>query len=332
MDPKEILINQVIQDIDPLFNWEQIKKIKTILTLRLSNFEVHELKNDLVIYDERSDAAAYKQFIVSKKLQGLSSGTIELYMYTINKFIRTVRKPFKNVTTNDIRLYVANRELVDKVSNATISRERGCIVRFFHWLFEEEYIEHDVGCRVEKIKVEKRIKKEFSDIEIEKIRNAAANSKEILVIELLLSTGCRVSELVSLSLENYDRSNDRINVVGKGNKERYVYLNAKAKVSLMRYLAEKPHFSGPILLGKFEDRPMTKSGIQKMLKCIGVRAKVANVHPHRFRRTAATTALRHGMPIELVMQYLGHEQMDTTLRYAMISKDDLMLSHKKYVN
>lgn len=253
-------------------------------------------------------------------------------MQTINLFMRSVRKPFSDVTTNDIRLFIANREMIDNVSKGTLSRERGCIVRFFKWLCNEEYIAKDPGTRVEAIKVPKRRKQEFSELEVEKLRSATANSKEALVIELLLSTGCRVSELVSLNFRDYDQENDSITVIGKGNKQRTLYLNAKAKIALNHYLKDVPHITGPLFFGQTVGKEMTSAGVQKLVKRLGERAGVANVHPHRFRRTAATLARRHGMPIELVMNFLGHESIDTTLKYSMIGDEELKLSHQKFVS
>ncbi|MFS1028279.1 tyrosine-type recombinase/integrase [Enterococcus casseliflavus] len=310
----------------------QLNVLKSVLTVECAKYLIVEQKNEVVIYDETSDIAAYKQFFVSKKIQGLSSGTLNLYMQTINLFMRSVGKPFKEVTTNDIRLFIANREMSDMASKGTLARERGCIVRFFKWLYNEEYIAKDPGARVENIKVPKRRKQEFSELDIEKLRSVTANTKESLIIELLLSTGCRVSELTSLDFKDYNQENDSITVIGKGNKQRTLYLNAKAKMALTHYLRDVPHITGPLFFGQKNGQKMTSAGVQKLVKRLGDRAGVANVHPHRFRRTAATLARRHGMPIELVMNFLGHESVDTTLKYSMINEDELKLSHQKFVS
>ncbi|WP_429968648.1 tyrosine-type recombinase/integrase [Enterococcus sp. DIV0765a] len=329
---QEKLINRTLLELQDHLSADQLRRLKDVLTIECSKYLITEQKNEVAIYDETSDIAAYKQFFVSKKLQGLSSGTLNLYMQTINLFMRSVRKPFSDVTTNDIRLFIANREMSDRVSKGTLSRERGCIVRFFKWLYNEEYIAKDPGTRVENIKVPKRKKQEFSELEVEKLRSATANSKEALVIELLLSTGCRVSELVSLNFRDYDQENDSITVIGKGNKQRTLYLNAKAKMALNHYLKDVPHITGPLFFGQTLGKEMTSAGVQKLVKRLGFRAGVANVHPHRFRRTAATLARRHGMPIELVMNFLGHESIDTTLKYSMIGDEELKLSHQKFVS
>lgn len=108
---QEKLINRTLLELQDQLSGDQLKKLKDVLTVECANYLITEQKNEVVIYDETSDIAAYKQFFVSKKIQGLSSGTLNLYMQTINLFMRSVRKPFSNVTTNDIRLFIANREI-----------------------------------------------------------------------------------------------------------------------------------------------------------------------------------------------------------------------------
>lgn len=332
MELKEQFINAVVRNMEPELEAKQLRKLKIVLTINLEKLRLEEECRDVIIYDETSDIAAYKQYFVSMKLRGLSPGTINLAMRTIDKFNRWVRVSFNDVTTNDIRLYIANREMNDHLSSATLDRERGAICRFFKWLFEEEYIVRDPGRRVEKIKVEKRLKKAFTPVEVELMRNACRKQKEKATYELLLSTGCRVTELTMLAMENYDQSRGTITVVGKGNKERVVFVNARAKVAIDNYLVIKPHSEGPILCGLHGvGTAMTSNGIQKMVKEIGKRAGVTHVHPHKFRRTAATLALKRGMSLNDVRRFLGHASVDTTLQYIDTTGSDLKLEHEKYV-
>lgn len=332
MEMKEQFINAVVRNMEPELEAKQLRKLKIVLTINLEKLRLEEECRDVIIYDETSDIAAYKQYFVSMKLRGLAPGTINLAMRTIDKFNRWVRISFNDVTTNDIRLYIANREMNDHLSSATLDRERGAICRFFKWLFEEEYISRDPGRRVEKIKVEKRLKKAFTPVEVELMRNACRKPKEKATFELLLSTGCRVTELTMLTMENYDQQRGTITVIGKGNKERVVFVNARAKVAIDNYLVIKPHSEGPILCGLHGvGTAMTSNGIQKMVKEIGKRAGVAHVHPHKFRRTAATLALKRGMSLNDVRRFLGHTDVDTTLQYIDTSGSDLKLEHEKYV-
>lgn len=310
----------------------QLQKLKIVLTMDVSKFRIEESKNDVVIYDESSDLAAYKQYFVSMKLRGLADGTINLAMRTVDRFNRYMRKPFKEVTTNDIRLYIASRDMEHHLSKATLNRERGAICRFYSWLFEEEYIPKNPAKRVEAIKVEKRLKKAFTPIEVELMRNACIKPKEKAVFELLLSTGCRVTELTLLSMENYDQQSGSITVIGKGNKERRVFVNARAKVAIDNYLKIKPHTMGPIICGLHGiGTGMTPNGIQKMVKEIAKRAGVAHAHPHKFRRTAATFAIKQGMEINNVRIFLGHSSISTTQGYIDVSGMDFKQIHERFI-
>lgn len=329
---KDRLISTVITDMGNLLTAEQLKQLRIVLVMKTKGYRIEKERNELIIYDETSDIAAYKNYFVSKKIQGLSPKTLELYKYSIDKFMRMVRKPFSEVTTNDIRLFLADRSLIDGVSNASLRRERGAICRFFKWLSQEEYIRKDPGARVEIIKLEQRLKEPFTEMELERLRASCTLPKELAIIELLMSTGCRVSELVSLTFENLDRHSGEVKVVGKGNKERIVRLNARAQVALLAYhLTIGSPEAGTLIKGRNPDGSMSISGVQKVLRKLGVKAGINNVHPHRFRRTTATFALRRGMHIERIMKFLGHASVDTTLLYAIVSEDDMAHDHKKYI-
>lgn len=332
MEMKEQFINAVVRNMEPELEAKQLRKLKIVLTINLEKLRLEEECRDVIIYDETSDISAYKQYFVSMKLRGLADGTINLAMRTVDRFNRYMRKPFKEVTTNDIRLYIASRDMEHHLSKATLNRERGAICRFYSWLFEEEYIPKNPAKRVEAIKVEKRLKKAFTPIEVELMRNACIKPKEKAVFELLLSTGCRVTELTMLSMENYDQQSGSITVIGKGNKERRVFVNARAKVAIDNYLKVKPHFTGPIICGLHGvGTGMTANGIQKMVKEIAKRAGVGHAHPHKFRRTAATFAIKQGMEINNVRIFLGHSSISTTQGYIDVSGMDFKQIHERFI-
>lgn len=328
MESRDTVINAVIRRMEPELNNDQLKKLKVVLTLHLGNFRLEEQKNEVVIYDETSDIAAYKQYFVSMKLKNLSDGTIALRMRTLDKFMRWIRKPYGDITTWDIKKYLAQRTMVDHLASSTLERERGTICLFFKWLYDEEYLPKDIGKSVEKIKVEKRLRHAFTPVEVELIRNACRKPKERAVIEMLLSTGCRVSELVSIRIEDYDSARGEASVIGKGNKERMVYFNAKAKVAIDNYLKIKPHATGPLLCGlKGPGTTFTPNGVQKMIREIAKRANVAHAHPHKFRRTAATIAINSKVDINDVRIFLGHEDIKTTQHYIDSSGVDFKQKH-----
>ena len=328
---KDIFINAVVNDMDELLDGEQLLRLKTILILRLRDFKIEKESRELAIYDPTGDVAAYKQYFVSKKIQGLSLGTLEQYRYVVDRFMIRTNKKYSDVTTNDIRLYLADRSMVDNLGNASLIRERGAICRFFKWLYEEEFIPKNPGAKVELIKPEKRLKEPFTELELERMRACCNNTKESAVIELLMSTWGRVSEICSMHLDNLDRITGAITVIGKGNKEKVAFINARAQIALTAYHYHYKIEGGPLIHGRKKGQPMTPSGIQKIVKKIGDRAGVENVHPHRFRRTGATLALKKDMQLDKIMKLLGHESIDTTMLYAIVSNDDLAHAHKKFV-
>ena len=152
------------------------------------------------------------------------------------------------------------------------------------------------------------------------------------MIDFLLSTGIRVGELVRLNIDDIDFSERECVVYGKGDKERKTYFDAKTKIHLLNYIESRTdnNIALFVSLNKPHSR-LTESGVELRLREMGKKLGVEKVHPHKFRRTMATRAIEKGMPIEQVQKILGHEQIDTTLRYAMVNQNNVKLSHRKYI-
>ena len=153
------------------------------------------------------------------------------------------------------------------------------------------------------------------------------------MIDFLLSTGIRVGELVRLNIDDIDFSERECVVYGKGDKERKAYFDAKTKIHLLNYIESRTdnNIALFVSLNKPHSR-LTESGVELRLREMGKKLGVEKVRPHKFRRTMATRAIEKGMPIEQVQKILGHEQIDTTLRYAMVNQNNVKLSHRKYIS
>lgn len=325
------------------------------LYMILNNVEITRRCTELAEMKEDRNDALLRKFLIVKNVKGCTPRTIEFYGKEVRKILNMIGKTVDDVTADDIRLYTAKRLKVDKVSEVTVGNEQRALGSFFSWLYAEEIIKRNPMSKVEKIKKRKTNKKAFTEMEIEQLRSAAQGEKEKAIVEVLLSTGCRVSELVQIKTEDID--NDRILVVGKGQKERYVYLNARAQFALEKYMKERkdinpylfpkgesvvnmPHGGiGPEELKNWWKNPENikeghtdKSSIESMTRKLAKRAGVESANPHKFRRTCATMALRRGMPIEQVSRMLGHEELSTTQIYLDLTEDELALAHKKYVN
>lgn len=295
-----------------------------------------------------------KKFLIAKQVKGCTPRTITFYRQCIIAILRQIGKTVDDITADDIRFYMAIRLRRDKVTKTTVANEIRSLSSFFSWLYIEEIIRRNPMLKIDRIKQEKTKKEALTEMEIEKLRSAADGVKEKMLIELLLSTGCRVGEIVQILMTEID--GDRILVHGKGQKDRYVYLNAKAQLAIERYLSERRD-SNPYLFPKGKDLKaipragisqrdykdwwkdprnvaegqMDRSSISAILRKLAKRAGVERANPHKFRRTCATMALRRGMPIEQVSKMLGHESVETTQIYLDLTEDELEQAHKKYV-
>ena len=283
-----------------------------------------------MVPDSEKALKQFQLFMVSKKIEGCTDRTLDFYSREIRNFGRAVQKPWEDVTADDIRYFIAEKAMRNNNSKTTQDNTLRILRSFFGWLASEEHIPKDPTRKIKKIRQEKRIKKPFTEVECEKLRNGARCQRERAIIELLLSTGMRVSELSGLNRN--DIQGDQAIVYGKGEKERYVYLNAKAQVALELYLKERDDDNPALLVSEqAPHRRLQISSIEATVRELGRELGIKDVHPHRFRRTAATLALNRGMPIDQVQQMLGHEQIATTLIYAQAAQETVKASHKKYL-
>lgn len=310
---------------------EDLQIFMSQIDVILSNYTISKSKNEITKYDGSQDDEIIKMFFVSKKISGFSDRSINFYGYTIRQFRRMINKPLGMITTSDIRLFLGRKQIYDNCSPGYLNDMRRILSSFFKWLTAENYIAKNPMVPIGNIKEPKIIKKPFSEIEIERLRENCSDSREQAIIETLLSTGCRAAELVSIDIENIDFINKKIIVLGKGSKERVVYLNAKAVFELNKYIKDYQIESGPVFISKRQRKRLAAAGLQGIIKKLGERAKVPGCHAHRFRRTMATLALNRGMPIEQVQQLLGHEDISTTTLYAKSDKFSLREAHRKYV-
>ena len=262
------------------------------------------------------------------RLEGKSEKTIDQYYRIVCNFLKAIGKPIKKILTGDIRYYLA-RYLTDrKVQKSTLDNQRRGLSAFFGWLATEGYIDKNPMLRVKRIKVDYKIKKAFSDMEVEQLREAANTAKEKALIEFLLSTGCRVTEVSRLHVQDIDFNKKECIVYGKGNKERKVYLTDKCLFYLNLYLTTRNEESTSLFTNR-NHYGITKGNIETLLRKIGKRAGVDKVHPHRFRRTFATNAINKGMPVQYVQKILGHKSLNTTMIYCNLDEDNIKMEHRR---
>lgn len=330
MNKKEEMVNTLLVRLSVKLTPEQLSTVQQSMYLVLNNYEIADRKTEVAIYNQDEDHRMYNMFFVSKKVSGLSMETLNYYGYVLQRFFHEIQKDIKNIDTNDIRYYLAERAMRDGISKVTQDNELRVLKSFFNWQQEEGYLQHSPARKIAKIKQDYRIKKAYSEIELEKLRRETTNKRDLAIVDILYSTGCRVSEIVKANRE--DIAGDELIVYGKGGKERVVYLNPKAVLTLSEYINDREDDNEALFVHlRRPHSRLKKEGIESMICELGKRAGVKKAHPHRFRRTVATNALNRGMPMEEVQQLLGHNDIQTTSIYAKSTKENVKADHKKYV-
>lgn len=327
MDIRTQIIDKISLELRHLVSSEINTMVQDILVAELNKYEVTERCTDLVLTDDSAEVML-KKFVVTKCVEGLSESTVRRYVDENKKLIDFLHKPLNEITTFDIRVYLVNRRK-DGVSNRTLDGMRRCYSSFFGWLHREELIDKNPCLGLSQIKYKKQVKKPFTAVELEKIRMCCKNKRDLALVSFLYSTGCRVSEVSKLNVSDVDFETQECIVVGKGNKERTVYLSDVATMHLQEYLSERKDFSEALFVGKGTER-LSKNGIEALLKRIEKEIDVEDIHPHRFRRTLATNLLDRGMNIQDVAEILGHSDLKTTQIYCYISKDNVKTAYRKY--
>lgn len=280
----------------------------------------------------RSKYLILKDFLLAKKLEGCSNTTIKYYYDILFHFIMSINKDIHELTTTDVRSYLNLYNETHNIKNGSLDNMRRIFSSFFEWLLQEDYISRNPVKKIKRIKVDKVIRKPFTDEEIELLRDACNNIRDLTIIDLLNSSGIRVSELCGLNRDDINLVKREGVVFGKGSKERIIYFDAKTKIHLRDYLSRRIDDSPALFVSnRYPYKRLQKSGVEILLKDIGVRGGVQGVHPHRFRRTLATNLINRGVPIEQVQQILGHSKIDTTLIYAIVNQNNVKLNHERFI-
>ena len=271
-------------------------------------------------------------FISAKRVEGCSDKTVKYYETTIRNAIEKIDKNIVLITTDDLRIYLDNYQENNRISKVTIDNIRRILSSFFAWLEDEDYILKSPVRRIHKVKTCKTVKETYSDEALEMMRDECDGIRDLALIDLLASTGMRVGELVKLNKSDIDFQSRECVVLGKGNKQRKVYFDARTKLHLMKYIESRDDDNEALFVSL--QKPFNRlliSGVEIRLRELGNKLNINKVHPHKFRRTLATVAIDKGMPIEQVQQLLGHQSVDTTLQYAMVNQNNVKESHRKYL-
>lgn len=315
----ETVINSVLAEMQPILKASQLKRLKVVLKHAFEPKQ-HEANETLL-----------QAFLTAKGVEGCSLKTLQYYEDTLARVLATIAKPIGAIESDDLRRYLNDYETMRHTSKVTIDNIRRIISSFFSWLEDEDYVVKSPVRRIHRVKTAQVAKETFSDEQLETVREACGSLRERAIVDMLASTGMRVGELVRLDRSDVNFQERECIVTGKGNKQRPVYFDARAKLSLETYLANRRDASPALFVSLNGARRVTTGSIERTMRKLGNSINVGRVHPHKFRRTLATHAIDKGMPIEQVQKLLGHAKIETTMHYAMVNQNNVKASHRKYL-
>ena len=317
-------ITEIEQAMLQYLNNQQMEQLHRVLVRTLDD-------NNAFANDEERDFLAV--YIAAKRVEGCSDKTLHYYEASITNALNSIQKPVRQITTDDLRIYLDTYQQRNNAGKVTIDNIRRVLSSFFSWLEDEDYILKSPVRRIHKVKTGKTVKETYSDEALEIMRDHAENIRDLAIIDLLASTGMRVGELVQLNRDDIDFENRECIVFGKGDKERKVYFDARAKIHLQNYVNSRSDDNQALFVTLLQPFNRLKiSGVEIRLRELGRKLNIPKVHPHKFRRTLATMAIDKGMPIEQVQHLLGHQSIDTTMVYAQVNQSNVKNSHRKYIS
>lgn len=328
----DVILN-ITKDMEDSLTDYQLNKLKESLIINFEKLDFIMKTDDLKHQEELNEnTSMIESFISSKQIEGCSDRTIKYYKEIIDKFNDCFDKSIKKITTEEIRSYLSDYKEMSTCGSTTIDNIRRVLSSFFSWLEDEDYIIKSPIRRIHRIKTPTTVKEVLTDENLEKLRDECENIRDLSLIELLISTGMRVGELVNLNISNLNFEDRSCIVLGKGNKEREVYFDAKTKLHLKEYISKRNDNNDALFVSLREPHQrLSISGIELIVRNLGVNTNINKVHPHKFRRTLATMAIDKGMPVEQVQKLLGHVKIETTMHYAMVNQSNVKISHRRYI-
>lgn len=327
MDKRNELVKRIEETLAFCLNYNQIMDVSSKMITLLNDYDITERCTDVVVVDNPNEKIM-RRFSACMMVDGKSEKTIMQYVREIRKFVDFINLPLTEVGSYEIRYYLACAK-ERGVSNRTTENMRSYIATFFTWLTADGVIDKNPCATIKPIKYTEEIRKPFSEVELDTLRSNCKSTKERAILEFLLASGVRVAELASMEISDVDFQNLSVHVKnGKGAKERITYITPLAATHLQKYLNERKQYSPALFCSKVG--VLTDKGIQYIMRELGKRSGIKDVHPHRFRRTFATNLVNRGMDIQEVSKLLGHTNIQTTLTYVYSDPNKINDSYRKY--
>ena len=312
--------------------WEQLKcfvpEHQAQALALLENYQISKAETGRGTLPRRIES-----FLTARRIDGASPLTLDTYGRVLREFAAMQQKTAARVTTDDIRDYIgtlAARGLRD----STIQQHIAVVRNFFNWLQAEGVLKKNPMTKIKSLKIDwKRARHALTAEDVERLRDVCRSYREKALLEFLVSSGCRLSEVVSIRVEEVDWIGRSVQVLGKGNKKRTVYFSVRARLMLQEYIKRRK--GGEYLFSSYQKPYGKLSGdaVQREIRLIGSRAELTHrVHPHLLRHTFATQALNSGMDIAIIQQLLGHEDLSTTQIYAELSQETIRYQYEKFIS
>lgn len=325
-------VNDVLRDMLAYLDNGQAEQLRRVLKHNLFGYEIQQRADSTAEDASTENTQLTDAFLSAKRIEGCSEKSLSYYRKTIETMSEKIGKGITHITTNDLRSYLTDYQTERKSSKVTIDNIRRILSSFFSWLEDEDYILKSPVRRIHKVKTAVTIKETYTDEALETMRDHCDSLRDLALIDMLASTGMRVGELVLLNRDDINFEERECVVFGKGSKERMVYFDARTKIHLQNYLAQRTDSNNALFVSlKAPYERLQIGGVESRLRELGKRLSLPRVHPHKFRRTLATMAIDKGMPVEQLQRLLGHQRIDTTLQYAMVKQSNVKIAHRKYI-
>ena len=319
----------------PYFNdLEKQRELKQVLEEALYGYNICSQSKELLVSDMEEKINIY---LSTRKLEGICDSTLNNYLNILHKFKSCFQtKTIAMITTMDIRYFLIMYKQNRKVKDSTLNGIIWCLKAFFNWLYDNEFIEKNPMKQIKEVKLQKDKPKVMTTEQEELLRENCKDIRERAILELVLSSGLRVSEVANLKLSNINFDKREITLVGKGRKERTTFFSVKAKMLLEKYLSERKEFKdieNVFLANKFPYKPIKVRSFQLILNKIKHRANLDNVEFitfHNLRKKCFTDGLSRGLTIAQVQSMAGHSSPSTTIQsYIHISNETLRSDYNK---
>jgi site-specific recombinase XerD len=329
---KNEIISEITRKMLPYLDNAQMERLQDVLVHCLWSVQIQPNEENSEPQPTETNEDLLNMFISAKRVEGCSNKTLRYYETSLLRLFKEINTHVTHIRTDDLRNYLSDYQEKTDCSKSNIDNIRRIMSSFFTWLEDESYIIKSPVRRIHKIRSTQTVKETYTDESLETMRDQCGCIRDLAMIDMLASTGMRVGELVRLNIKDIDFENRECVVFGKGSKERPVYFDARTKIHLKNYLASRTDDNPALFVSLLSPHKRLEiSGVEVRLRKLGRRLGITKVHPHKFRRTLATRAIDKGMPIEQVQQLLGHAKIDTTMHYAMVSQNNVKISHRKYI-